>query len=102
MPGDVRGLWLSAKLSDSTLWLKGNKFSPLPALDYPDDTSWRRLLAHSLPTRRLWVFQVGKPKGGGRGASRALVIDFFHHWLPHRGREKKDTIASLDDLGWKN
>ena len=33
--------------------------------------------------------KVGKPRGGGRGASRALVIDFFHHWLPHRGREKK-------------
>ena len=61
----------------------------MPALDYLDDKVWSRHLAHSLPACRLWILQVGKPSGGGRGASRAFVLDFFYHWLPHRGREKK-------------
>ena len=64
-------------------------FSAMPALDYLDDRIWSRHLARSLLTCRLWVLQVGKPSGGGRGASRALVIDFCLRWLPHRGREKK-------------
>ena len=85
-------------LSDSTLWLRVIIFSAMPALDYLDYRILSRHLAHSLLECRLWILQVDKPSGGGRGASRALVLDFFHHWLPHRGREKKNTIPSLGDL----
>ena len=100
MPGDLRGLQLPIKLSDRTLWLRVTIFLAIPALDYLDDGIWSRQLAHSLPACGLWVLQVGNPSGGGREASRALVIDFCHHWLPHRRREKKkDTIENLDGLG---
>ena len=61
----------------------------LPALDYLLDRIWGLHLAHSLPARGLWVLQVGKPRGGGCGAFRAMVIDFFTIGCHRFGCEKK-------------